>query len=180
MRAAAQRLGLELGTITLGPKTGRQTIGFDLSARPALAHLRHAAPSIAAAWFLLCGRAVSTPNEPQPYDLIVDMPDGLKRVQVKSGTSRDARGNWLGRIGHRPDGSPTVSDFVPYRPDEVELFFVLDGDLLLYLIPACAAAGKTTLSLRGYRDFIVGDASSLMESLDPTLGSGASPLRPAS
>lgn len=180
VRAAAQRLGLELGTITLGPKTGRQTIGFDLSARPALAHLRHAAPSIAAAWFLLCGRAVSTPNEPQPYDLIVDMPDGLKRVQVKSGTSRDARGNWLGRIGHRPDGSPTVSDFVPYRPDEVELFFVLDGDLLLYLIPACAAAGKTTLSLRGYRDFIVGDASSLMESLDPTLGSGASPLRPAS
>jgi hypothetical protein len=180
VRAAAQRLGLELGNITLGPKTGRQSIGIDLSARPALAHLRHAAPSIAAAWFLLCGRAVSTPNEPQPYDLIVDMPDGLKRVQVKSGTSRDARGNRLGRIGHRPDGSPKVSDFVPYGPGEVELFFVVDGELLLYLIPASAAAGKTTLSLRAYRDFIVGDARSLMESLDPALGSGASPLRPAS
>jgi PD-(D/E)XK endonuclease len=180
VRAAAQRLGLELGNITLGPKTGRQTIGIDLSTQPALAHLRHAAPSIAAAWFLLCGRAVSTPNEPQPYDLIVDMPDGLKRVQVKSGTSRDARGNWLGRIGHRPDGSPKVSDFIPYGPDEVEVFFVVDGDLLLYLIPASAAAGKTTLSLRAYREFIVGDASSLMKSLDPTLQSRASPLRPAS
>jgi len=37
-----------------------------------------------------------------------------------------------------------------------------------------------TLSLRAYRDFIVGDASSLLDSLDPTLMSGASPLRPAS
>jgi hypothetical protein len=65
-------------------------------------------------------------------------------------------------------------------PDEVDLFFVVDGDLLLYLIPASVAAGRTTLSLGAYRDFIVGDASSLLHSLDPTLGSGASPLRPAS
>jgi len=180
VRAAAWRLGLELGNITLGPKTGRQTIGIDVSVRPALDHLRHAATSIAAAWFLLCGRPVSTPNEPAPYDLIVDMPDGLKRVQAKSATSRDARGNWIGRIGHRPDGSPKAADFIPYGPDEVELFFVVDGDLLLYLIPVDATAGKATLSLRTYRDFVVGDASSLLDSLDPTLGSGASPLRPAS
>ena len=57
---------------------------------------------------------------------------------------------------------------------------MVDGDLLLYLIPASAAEGKVTLSLRAYRDFVVGDASSLLDSLDPTLGSGASPLRPAS
>jgi hypothetical protein len=180
VRAAAWRLGLELGNITLGPKTGRQTIGIDLSVRPALHHLRHAATSIAAAWFLLCGRAVSTPNEPTPYDLIVDMPDGLKRVQVKSATSRDARGNWIGRIGHRPDGSPKAADFIPYGPDEVDLFFVVDGNLLLYLIPADATVAKVTLSLRAYRDFVVGDASTLLDSLDPTLGSRASPLRPAS
>jgi hypothetical protein len=37
-----------------------------------------------------------------------------------------------------------------------------------------------TLSLRAYGDFIVADASSLLDSLDPTLESGASPLRPAS
>jgi hypothetical protein len=43
-----------------------------------------------------------------------------------------------------------------------------------------SAIGKVTLSLRAYRDFVVGDASSLLDSLDPTLGSGASPLRPAS
>lgn len=111
--------------------------------------------------------------------MIVDLPDGLKRVQVKSATSR-ARGAWNVRIGHRPDGSPKAADFIPYSADEVDLFFVVDGDLLLYLIPASATAGKATLSLRAYRGFLVGDASSLLDSLDPTLGSGASPLRRAS
>lgn len=180
VRAATRRLGIDLGRLTLGPKTGRDAIGIDLSGSPALNHLRNAAPSIAAAWFLLCGRAVSMPCEPAPYDMIVDLLDGLKRVQVKSSTARDGRGAWNVRIGHRPDGSPTAADFIPYRADEVDHFFVVDGDLLLYLIPANAVIGKMTLSLGAYRDFIVGDASSLMESLDPTLGSGTSPLRPAS
>jgi PD-(D/E)XK endonuclease len=180
VRAAARRLGVELSRLTLGPKAGREAIDIDLPGRPTLGHLRHAAPSIAAAWFLICGRAVSVPCEPEAYDMIVDLPDGLRRVQVKSATSRDARGAWNVRIGHRPDGSSKAADFIPYGQDEVELFFVVDGDLLLYLIPADATAGKTTLSLRTYRGFIVGDASSLMESLDPMVGSGASPLRPAS
>jgi PD-(D/E)XK endonuclease len=178
VRSAARRLGLELGNITLGPKTGREAIGIDLSVRPALDHLRRAAPSIAAAWFLLCGRAVSVPCEPVAYDMVVDLPDGLRRVQVKSATSR-VRGTWNVRIGHRPDGSPKAADFIPYGRDEVELFFVVDGDLLLHLIPAAAAAGKATLSLRGYEEFIVGDASSLMDSLDPTQEDHVLPQRTA-
>jgi hypothetical protein len=44
-----------------------------------------------------------------------------------------------------------------------DLFFVVDGDMVLYLIPVAAVAGKATLTLRGYRRFIVGDASSLLE-----------------
>jgi hypothetical protein len=180
VRAAARRLGIELSRLTLGPKVGREAIGTDLPGRPALDHLRNAAPSIAAAWFLLCGRAASVPCEPEAYDLIVDLPDGLRRVQVKSATSRDARGAWNVRIGHRPDGSPKAADFVPYGADEVDLFLVVDGDLLLYLIPASAVAGRTTLSLRAYRDFIIGDACSLMDSLDPTLEGEDGPLRSAS
>jgi PD-(D/E)XK endonuclease len=179
VRAAARRLGIELSRLTLGPKVGREAIGIDLPGRPALDHLRNAAPSIAAAWFLLCGRAVSVPCEPEAYDMIVDLPDGLRRVQVKSATSRDARGAWNVRIGHRPDGSPKAADFVPYRADEMDLFLVVDGDLLLYLIPVSAVAGRTTLSLRAYRDFIIGDASSLMDSLDPTLEGEDGPLRSA-
>lgn len=178
VRGAARRLGIELSRLTLGPKASREAIGIDLPGRPALDYLRNAAPSIAAAWFLLCGRAVSMPCEPEAYDLIVDMHDGLRRVQVKSATSR-ARGAWNVRIGHRPDGSPNASDFIPYGPDEVELFFMVDGDLLLYLIPVGATAGKTTLSLCGYEEFIVGDASSLLDSLDPTQERGIFPQRTA-
>jgi len=166
VRAAARRLGVELGRFTLGPKTGRQAIGIDLPDKPGLGYLRNAAPSIAAAWFLACGRGVSVPSEPEPYDLVVNAPNGLQRVQVKTTTCRDVRGNWTVRIGHRPDGSPCTADLVPYGPDEVDLFLIVDGDLLLYLIPATVVGRKTSLSLQGYRDLIVGDASSLLASMN--------------
>ncbi len=179
VRAAARRLGLELGSFTLGPKTDRNAIGIDLPDQPRLDCLRNAAQSIAAAWFLACGCSVATPAEPGAYDLIVDVPGGLKRVQVKSTTSRDGRGNWIANIGHRPDGSPSTADLVPYGADEVDLFLIVDGDLSLYLIPASTVAGKTSLSLRGYAELIVGDASSLMTSINPIRGSQVSALRTA-
>jgi hypothetical protein len=180
VRAAARRLGVDLGRVTLGPKTGPETIGIDLPDRPALNRLRNAAPSIAAGWFLLCGCGVSIPCEPEAYDLVVDLPDGLKRVQVKSTTSRDARGNWIARIGHRPDGSPKAADLIPYGADNVDLVLIVDGDVLLYLIPTTAVADKTTLSLNGYREFIVGDASSLIDSANSTLVGEACPMPTAS
>jgi PD-(D/E)XK endonuclease len=164
VRSAARRLGVEL-RVSLGPKVGRQAIDVDLPDRPEPECLRKAAPSIAAAWFMLCGGVVSTPGEGAAYDLIVDMPSGLTRVQVKSTTLRDARGGWFARIGHRPDGSPRTADLVPYDIGEVDLFLVVDGDLRLYLVPATAVAGKVSLSLRGYGEFVVGDASSLVESI---------------
>jgi PD-(D/E)XK endonuclease len=177
VRAAARRLGVELGHFTLGPKTGREAIGIDLPDEPGLGYLRNAAPNIAAAWFLACGRGVSTPCEPEAYDLVVDTPDGLQRVQVKTTTSRDARGNWGARIGHRPDGSPRGADLVPYRADEVDQFLIVDGDLLLYVIPAAIVRGKTSLSLRNYRDLIVGEASSLLASINPIPDSQDWPMR---
>lgn len=51
--------------------------------------------------------------------------------------------------------------------------------LLLYLIPVMAAAGKASLWLNGYEVFIVGDASSLMVSLDPTQDGDIFPQRTA-
>jgi hypothetical protein len=176
VRTAARRLGVELGRFTLGPKTYGDAIGIDLPDQPGLANLRNAAPSIAATWFLACGRAVSAPCEPEAYDLVADTPGGLKRVQVKSTTSRDGRGNWIARIGHRPDGSPSTADLTPYKTDEVDLFFIVDGDLLLYIIPAATVAGKVSLSLQGCKEFIVGNASSLMVSINPIPGSQVSVL----
>lgn len=171
--AAAKRLGLSLENLQVGPKAGRDAIGFDLPSGPLPDRLSAAAPSIAAAWFLLCGLAVSMPSEPEAYDLVIDMPDGLKRVQVKSASTRDGRGSWVGLVGHRPDGPPKAADLVAYDADDVDLFFVVDGDMLLYLIPLSAIGDRTALSLRNYREFIVGDASSLLDSRDPTTAPSA-------
>jgi hypothetical protein len=180
VRTALRRLGVVLDQITLGPKVGPEATGIDLPDRPALARLRNAAPCIAATWFVLCGQPVAIPCEAEPYDLVVDLPDGLKRLQVKTTTARDARGGWIARIGHRPDGSPKTADLVCYAADEADLFLVIDGDLRLYLIPRSAVAGKTNLSLRGYSEFVVADASSLMGSIHPTLARRAPSERTAS
>lgn len=160
---AADRLGVGLHHLRLGPKCGPEAISIDLSRGAGRMFVRRAAQGIATAWFLLCGCTVSTPFEPAIYDLIVDLPEGLKRVQVKSTTARGVRGSWLVRIGHRPAGASHTAKFVPYRTSELDFFFIVDGDMLLYLIPAGAVAGKASLTLRGYRRFVIGDASSLME-----------------
>lgn len=167
IHAAARRLSLDLrhlGSGINGPKVGCSAIDAYLLCQPSLGRLRNAAPSISAAWFLLCGCAVSTPCEPEVYDLVVHLAGRLNRVQVKTTTARDSRGSWIVRIGHRPGGSSHAADFIPYAGGELDSFFVIDGDMMLYLIPAAAVAGKASLILRWYRRFIVGDASSLMES----------------
>jgi hypothetical protein len=53
---------------------------------PALANLRDAATMLAACWFSLCGFGSAIPVEPAVYDLLVSMPGGIKRVQVKTTT----------------------------------------------------------------------------------------------
>jgi PD-(D/E)XK endonuclease len=168
IRAAAKRLGVSLERLQVGPKASRDAVGIDLPSQGALDRVSVAAPSIAAAWFLLCGLAVSIPSEPEPYDLVVDMSHELKRVQVKTASFRDRGGSWVGHIGHRPDGSPDGSDLVAYQAEDVDLFFIIDGDMLLYLIPLSAIGERATLSLRNYREFTVGDASSLLDSRNPT------------
>lgn len=94
---------------------------------------------------------------------------------MKSTTLRDRHGSWLVRVGHRPDGSPTKAGLVACDAD-VDLFLIVDGDLLLYLIPREVIQGKTSVCLRGYTGFIVGDASSLLDSRVPP---GPAASRPA-
>jgi len=63
-------------------------------------HLREAWTAIAAMWFLLCGYDASIPMEPTLYDLVVSMPDGIKRVQVKTTTYNND--GWAVQVGRRP------------------------------------------------------------------------------
>jgi hypothetical protein len=47
-------------------------------------------------------------------------------------------GRNVGRLGHR----------VAYDPDVIDRFFIIDGDLTMYLIPSRAIAGRVGLVLR--------------------------------
>jgi hypothetical protein len=140
---------------------------------PDLVHLREAGPSIASAWFTIRGCNVLIPIEPAIYDLVVSMPDGLSRIQVKSTTSRHKHaGGWQVSIGRHPHSFEKGGPHVPYDPDAIDYFLIVDGDLTLYLIPSRVVAGRVGLMLRAYSKYIVGDAAGL-------LGTGAQSVRSA-
>src|SRR5690242_8734821 len=97
VKAHAVRLGLDVSHL------GHSALhaGNSCELEPRLTHLRRAAESLAAAWFVLCGRNVLFPVEPDAYDLLADLPDGMKRVQVKT-TAFKSKDGWLAQIGRRP------------------------------------------------------------------------------
>jgi hypothetical protein len=159
VRAHAVRLGLDLSH--LGHPALRAAGSCELE--PYLTHLRRAAESLAATWFTLCGRNVAFPVEPDAYDLLVDMPDGLKRVQVKTTTFKSKDG-WLVQIGRRPYSIGNNAPLIPYDPEIIDLFFVVDGDLAMYLIPSHVVAGRVQILFRTYSKFIVANAAGLMVS----------------
>jgi hypothetical protein len=131
---------------------------------PNLMHLRDAGPSIASAWFTICGCSVLFPIEPAIYDLVVSMPEGLRRIQVKTTTSKYQHGGgWQVGIGRHPHSIEKGGHHVPYDPDAIDYFFIVDGDLAMYLIPSRVIAGRVGLMLRAYKSYIVGNAAGLLE-----------------
>lgn len=134
--------------------------------------LRFAAEPLAVAWFALQDIPVATPTQPVTYDLLVTLPEGVRRVQVKSTTFRAKYGTWQAGIGQRPYALDKTASRRPYDPDALDYFFIIDGDGMMYLIPVQIVVGKTVICVGAYSDFIVGDASSLMR---PALHSVADP-----
>ena len=129
--------------------------------KPDLRHLREAGASLAAAWFTLCGSSVLFPIEPAVYDLVVSMPGRLSRVQVKT-TTHYSRNGWLISIGRRPYSIGKDAPLIPYDPDVIDYFFMVDGNLNMYLIPSRVIAGRVSILLRAYTKYIVGNASGLL------------------
>jgi hypothetical protein len=128
---------------------------------PDLAHLREAGPSIAAAWFAMRGCDVLFPLEPAVYDLVVSMPEGLRRVQVKTTTSRNSAG-WQVGISRHPHSLEKGGPRLPYDPDVIDYFFVVDGDMTMHLIPSRVVAGRVAVGLQMYKTYIVGNAAGLL------------------
>lgn len=117
--------------------------------RPHVINLARAGSLLAAAWFTLCGHEVSWPLEPARYDLLVGTDLGVRRVQVKTATTRDGI-SWQAYLS-----TTTRHERRTYDPDEIDDFFVIDGDLSYYLIPLAAVGGLHTVRLAAYGQYRV-------------------------
>jgi hypothetical protein len=110
------------------------------------------------------GWAVSFPVEPTVHDLLVDGPGGTSRVQVKTTTATTKNG-WVATVGHHPDTHARKGlghRLVAYDPESIDLFFIIDGDLTMYLIPSRTVAGRVRVLLRAYKRYVVGNAAGLL------------------
>lgn len=141
VKGHAARIGADTGHF---PATGQASDNDGLA--PKLDHLNHAGPALAAAWFMLCGKDVSWPLEPSRYDLLVSTTAGIRRVQVKTTRTR-AGDSWKVYL------STTRGERRTYDPDEIDDFFIIDGDLNYYLIPVSAVGGLHAIHLRAYGQY---------------------------
>lgn len=157
VKAHALRLGLDLSHLN----DQAQATASQTALRPALRNLRQAATSLAASWFALCGCPTAIPIEPTVYDLLVSTSEGFKRVQVKT-TTYNGKTGWQVAVGRRPYSVGNKERQVPYDPELIDWFFIVDGDLTIYLIPSRIIAGRVAILLRTYTKYIVGSAAGLM------------------
>ena len=104
---------------------------------------------------------MAIPTEPAVYDLLVVMPEGIRRVQVKTTTCYSKDG-WTVVVGRRPYSVGNRERRIPYDPESIDLFFIVDGDLTIYLIPSRIIAGRVAILLHTYTKYIVGSAAGLM------------------
>jgi hypothetical protein len=157
IKAHAMRIGLDLTHL----ENPIANLSRTAEIKPDLQYLRDAATSIAASWFSLCGFNVAIPLEPTIYDLLVSVPEGVKRVQVKT-TTCFSKDGWAVVVGRRPYSIGNRERRVPYDPELLDWFFIVDGDLTIYLIPVRVIAGRVSILLHTYTKYIVGSAAGLM------------------
>jgi hypothetical protein len=162
IKAHAIRLGLDLSRLDAPQAHPR----LEPELKPDIKHLRYAGTMFAAMWFMLCGCNSSIPIEPATYDLLVSMPAGIKTVQVKT-TTHKGRDGWQVQVGRRPYSAGKQGRLVPYDPDIVDYFFILDGDLAMYLVPSRVLAGRVVVVLRNYLNYKIGEVGSLMKVAAP-------------
>jgi len=96
---------------------------------------------------------VSWPLEPYSYDLIARSGDRIERVQVKTTTHR----KWnVWTVDLSPSGKE-----ITYDPDEIDSFFIIDGEFRFYFIPFTAVAGFRAINLSAYAQYIVFDPTAI-------------------
>lgn len=161
VKGHAVRLGLDIAH--LQPRPLDVTVIDFQGMTPTQSMLRTAAEPIAIAWFCLRGIPVAVPSQRSAYDLMVTLPSGVQRVQVKSSTFRGPHGTWKVDIGQRPYALDKSASKAPYDPDSVDYFFIIDGAANLYLIPSRMVAGRRAINVGAYGNCRIGSASSLFD-----------------
>jgi hypothetical protein len=118
--------------------------------------LRQVGTAAATTWFLYHGYMVSLPVEPTTYDLVAESDVGLQRVQVK--TTRSTSVN-ITRTAYGSAFTPSMGRYghIPYKPDELDLFFIYTLTRSMYLIPFAAVQGMTALALKKYERYLLRD-----------------------
>lgn len=147
LKGHAARLGIDADHLNAA-RPGHLAHSNEFS--PDLAQLPRAGSLLAAAWFTLCGHEVSWPLEPCRYDLLVRMNDTLARIQVKTTTVRSGE-TWIAWLSNTRKGRIT------YDPDEIDHFFVIDGEFCYYLIPVASVGGLHAVHLSAYSVYKVND-----------------------
>lgn len=150
LRGHAARLGLDVSHLRRPER--QEAVGPPAMSVDA-GNLPRAGSLIAAAWFAMCGYAVSWPLEAARYDLIVQRGQVIQRVQVKT-TSVRAGDSWQVWISTTGKGRST------YDPEDIDLFFVVDGDLAFYAIPVAVVGGLQSIALSACQRYRVGSAAS--------------------
>ena len=152
VKAAAERLGLDLAHLKFGPILPQGPHPFQ--GQKHFGAKGRGGLATAASWFLERGYNVSIPMEPGPYDMIVESDSGLKRVQVKTTRHMDAgSGRHVVRLARNiydpsmPNNAAGRYRTVQYAADEVDLFFIITGDGKHYLLPFEVTNGQMSLSL---------------------------------
>jgi hypothetical protein len=111
----------------------------------------------AIAWFTANGYCVAIPlADNQPYDLVVDGPDGLQRVEVKTATAKDRRGRFVVDI-RTSGGNRSRSTVKHFDPTACDLLFILTDDQRRYVVPVRHLRARAVVVLSPmYDPYVVG------------------------
>lgn len=109
----------------------------------------------AIAYFTQMCCTVSIPlNDAQDYDIVVDIDNALRKVQVKTSRCLDNRGSF--RVSLKSDSTYTYKEF---DKNSVDYVFIYTIDGKCYLIPSDKITQKTGISVGGknnlYGEFLV-------------------------
>jgi hypothetical protein len=152
VRKYCRRLGIDTTHLTFALMPSET--GHVAAVPPRQQYLRSAGPFIVAAALTLQGHVVSFAAEGAVYDLVVDMGGALRRVQVKTSSSK-TDGVWCcglrrseysrtGHGGHR---------HAFYTAEDIDYFACVDGMHRVYLIPISVVEGRSMITLRRYEAF---------------------------